>query len=49
MAAEKQREPAHIVHKDKDLRLKGATPWQVAQSITRGKVQRKPKRPEQNG
>ena len=44
MAAEKQRESGHIVHKDKDLRLKGTTPWQIAQSITRGKVQRQSKR-----
>ena len=43
MAKAKQK-PPHIVHKDKDLRISNATPWQVAQSVTRGKIQRKPKR-----
>ena len=42
----RKKEPAHVVHKDKDLRIPDATPWQVAQALMRGKVQRKraPKR-----
>lgn len=39
----RRKEPDHIVHRDKDLRIEDADPWTLARKLTRGGA---PKREE---
>ena len=37
----KRKDPDHIVHKDKDLRIKDAQPWDVARRLVSGGAPRR--------
>ena len=38
---EADKPPGHVVHKDKDLRIPDATPWEVAQKLMQGGAPRR--------